>query len=125
MDITPQLPAGRKLILAYGGGGFRFADGRHTGPLLVFPERVSAWAVERFEDVTLESLAEVLEEVPAIEILLVGCGERPLPVPRGLREGLRDAGVGADFMDTGGACRTYNVLLAEDRRVAAALIAVA
>ncbi len=124
MDITPQVPAGRKVIQAYGDGGFRIAGSRVTGSVLVFPEAVRAWPVERFDDVALESLTDVLAETPKVELLLVGCGERLLPVPRGLREGLRAAGVVVDVMDTGAACRTFNVLLAEERRVAAALIAV-
>ncbi len=124
MEVTPLVPAGRKLIQAYGEGGFRIAGGRVAGSVLVFPERVVAWPVERFADITLADLAEVLAEKPGVELLLVGCGERPPPAPPSLREDLRGAGIVADFMDTGAACRTFNVLLAEDRRVAAALIAV-
>ncbi|MFQ5959320.1 MAG: Mth938-like domain-containing protein [Alphaproteobacteria bacterium] len=123
-DITSGLPAGRKAIEAYGDGGFRIGGVRVEGSLLVFAERAVAWPVAGFAEVTLESLAEVTAETPAVEILVVGCGVRQMPAPPGLREGLRDAGVAADFMDTGAACRTFNVLLAEDRRVAAALIAV-
>jgi uncharacterized protein len=125
MDITPPIQAGRKLIEGYGGGGFRIAGDRLSGSVLVFPERTAAWAVERFAELTLESLAEVTAETPAIEVLLIGCGERPAQPPLPLLRGLADAGVAAEFMDTGAACRTFNVLLAEDRRVAAALIAVA
>ena len=123
-DVTPGLPAGRKPIEAYGDGGFRIGGQRVEGSLLVFTERAVAWPVVGFADVTLESLAEVTAETPAVEILVVGCGVRQMPVPPGLREGLRAAGIVADFMDTGAACRTFNVLLAENRRVAAALIAV-
>ncbi len=124
MDITPQVPAGRRLIVAYGGGGFRFDDGRVAGSVLVFPGRVAQWAVERFEDATLESLSEVLAEEPRVELLLMGCGARPLPAPPGLGEELHAAGIVTDVMDTGAACRTFNVLLTEERRVAAALIAI-
>ena len=67
---------------------------------------------------------EVLGEGAAIELLMVGCGARGEPAPAALRDELRQAGIAADFMDTGAACRTFNVLLAEDRLVAAALIAV-
>ncbi len=124
MDITPLIPAGRGLIQAYGEGGFRVAGARVAGSVLVFIERVAPWPVERFAEATLASLEEVLAETPRVELLLVGCGERLLPAPSSLREGLLGAGIAAEFMDTGAACRTFNVLLAEERRVAAALIAV-
>jgi uncharacterized protein len=58
-----------------------------------------------------------------VEVLLLGTGTRHEFVPPSLRRRLRDAGIVIDTMDTGAACRTYNVLVAEDRRVAAALIA--
>ncbi len=125
MDITPLVPAGRKLIEAYGDGGFRIAGAAQRGSVLVFPERVVAWPVESFAEITIESLAEVSSETPAVELLLIGCGARLPPIPFGLRKDVAGAGVAAEFMDTGAACRTFNVLLSEDRRVAAALIAVA
>ena len=125
MDITPLVPAGRKLIEAYGDGGFRIAGAAQRGSVLVFPERVVAWPVERFTEITLESLAEVSAETPAVELLLIGCGARLPPIPFGLRKDMASVGGAIEFMDTGAACRTFNVLLSEDRRVAAALIAVA
>ncbi len=125
MDITPLVPAGRKLIEAYGDGGFRIAGSAQRGSVLVFPERVVAWPVESFADITLESLAEATAETPPVELLLIGCGPRLPPIPFGLRKDLAGAGVVAEFMDTGAACRTYNVLISERRPVAAALIAVA
>ena len=68
--------------------------------------------------------ATFLAEARDIEILLVGCGRDLRPLPAALRSVLRDARISADPMSTGAAVRTYNVLLAEDRAVAAALIAV-
>ena len=56
-------------------------------------------------------------------MLLIGCGARIAPLPKAVRDGLREAGIGADTMDTGAACRTFNILVSEGRRVAAALIA--
>ena len=70
-------------------------------------------------------MAPVLEAEPAVEILLIGTGSAMAPIPPALRALLRSRGIGCDGMDTGAACRTYNVLLAEGRRVAAVLIAVA
>ncbi len=124
MDITPQIPVGRTIIQGYGAGGFTIDGNRVTGSMLVFPDRLVAWPVAAFAQVTPESLAVVTAAVPAVEILLIGSGAQMLPAPAALRAAIRDAGIALDVMDTGAACRTYNVLLAEARRVAAALIAV-
>jgi uncharacterized protein len=112
------------MIEAYGNGGFTIGGVRSLGSVLVFTGRVEAWEAAQFEDITLDSLRGVFNEDPAIELLLIGCGTvQPMP-SAALRLGLSEAGVVADFMNSGAACRTFNVLLAEDRRVAAALIAV-
>jgi len=71
--------------------------------------------------VTSETLAPVIEH-GRVEILLLGLGRSTSAVPAALRTALRTAGIALEAMDTGAACRTYNVLVAEDRRVAAALI---
>ncbi len=89
----------------------------------MFPERTVSWPVSAAPDITLESLTEVTGQ-RGMEILVVGCGTSFEPPPPGLREGLSEKGVVLEWMDTGAACRTFNVLLAEDRACAAALIAV-
>ena len=84
--------------------------------------RTTAWNVARAEDLTLESL-EALKAAPApTELLVLGCGARAIFVPPALRAELKAAGLALEVVDTGSACRIYNVLLAESRRVAAALI---
>jgi uncharacterized protein len=123
MEVTPAVPRGRQIIESYGPGRFRVAGATHAGSVLVFPERTLHWPVAAMADVSLDRLSEVIAETPAVEILLIGCGPRLLPVPGALRAALREHGIGCDAMDTGAACRTFNVLLAESRRVAAALIA--
>ena len=123
-DITPAVPAGRQLIQSYGEGRFRIAGTVHTGSILVFPTRTVAWAVTGPAAVTPQSLAPIAQAEEAPEILLVGCGPAFLAPPAGLADALREHGLVLDWMDTGAACRTFNVLLAEDRLVAAALIAV-
>lgn len=115
---------GRAPIEAYGNGGFRFAGMSHRGSILCLPSAVLAWDVATLERLTPASLAPVLAERDRIQILLVGTGRTPALLPRPAVEALRDAGIGVDGMDTGAAARTYNVLLAEGRLVAAALIAV-
>lgn len=124
MDITPRVPKGRQLVEAYGDGGFRIAGIAWRGSVLVFPDRTQLWPVPGIAAIDRASLNPVREAVPAVELLLVGCGPEIAPVPADLRLWLKEAGIAMDRMDTGAACRTYNVLLAEDRRIAAALIAV-
>ena len=122
MDLVPLRPAaGRQLIERYGPTGFRVAGVIHNGPILVFPERTLAWTATCPAAVTAESLLPVVEH-GAVQILLIGFGRRAEAPASALRAELRRAGIAVEAMDTGAACRTYNVLLAEDRRVAAALI---
>jgi uncharacterized protein len=115
---------GRHLIDAYGNGGFRFADMSHRGSILALPSGVKAWAVADARSLTAEDFAPVLAQAGEIELLLVGTGLDIVPFPEALRWPLREANIGLDVMQTGAAARTYNILAAENRKVAAALIAV-
>lgn len=115
---------GRHQLDAFGGGGFRFAEMSHRGSVLATPSGIRIWPVTRFAEVTLESLQPVLDEADTIDFLLIGTGAEIAFIPAVLRERFREAGITVEGMATGPAARTYNVLVAEDRRVAAALIAV-
>jgi len=115
---------GRHLIDAYGDGGFRFADLSHRGSILAMPSGVRAWPVRSAQDLSFDDLAPVLDASEAVELLLLGTGLDVVPVGAALRQVFREARIGLDVMQTGAAARTYNVLAAENRRVAAALIAV-
>jgi uncharacterized protein len=97
---------------------------RHVGSVIVLPETTVPWDVSEPSDLRIESLAPVLDYEPRVEILLIGSGRDLRPIDEGIRAALSDAGIAVEPMDTGAACRTYSVLAAEDRRVAAALIAV-
>ena len=123
-DITPSISSGRQAIESYGNGRFRIGGALHRGSVLVWPEHTVAWPVRRHEDVTLEVLTDVTARAGSTEILVVGCGPRFVRAPARLQAGLRETGIALEWMDTGAACRTFNVLLGEERRVAAALIAV-
>jgi uncharacterized protein len=124
MEITPLIPEGRQVIESYGDGRFRVSGVQIEGSLLVLPTATFPWSAVDIATMTLESLAPLLAADPPVEILLVGCGQRLLPLSPALKAALRERGIGADPMGTGAACRTYNVLMAEGRRVAAALIPV-
>ena len=123
MPMTPIAPSNRQLVDSYGSGVFRVSGRLFQGSVLVFPDRTEAWPVTAFGDVTIDTLRAVIDAAPPIEVLLIGCGDRPLPLPGPLRQAMREAGIGIDAMATGAACRTYNMLSAEARRVAAALVA--
>ncbi len=124
-DISPVVPQGRQVVESYGDGRFRISGAVWTGSVLLRPDAALSWPVAAFREITLASLMPLTEGEAPPEILLIGCGGRTELLPRALREAIRAQGMVADAMDTGAACRTYNVLMAEDRRVAAALIAVA
>ena len=124
MDVTPLLPEGRQVIESYGGGGFRVSGTAFDGSVLVMPDLSQAWPVAEIAALSLESLEPVLAAESGIEVLLIGCGEAMAFIDPDLREAAKARGVALEPMDTGAACRTYNVLVAEDRQVAAALIAV-
>ena len=112
------------MINGYGDGRSRIAGEVFEGGVLVFPEATVSWPITRYEDISIGSLQPIVRQKPLVEILLIGCGPKFLIPPKILREELREAGIGLEWMDTGAACRTFNVLLIEERCVAAALIAV-
>ena len=125
MDITPLVPEERQIVQSYGSAHFKVSRVDYQGSVIVLPNQTISWNVNVLGDVNLGSLAPVLAEDPRIEILLIGCGEMMQLLPRSLMDTCRQKGLAIDAMDTGAACRTYNVLAAEGRRAAACLIALA
>ena len=115
---------GRAPIDAFGNGGFRFADMSHRGSILCLPHGIHAWSPKAFEEIAADNLSLVLDNAEDIDVLLIGCGDDLRRINKDLADQIRGAGVVVETMATGAAVRTYNVLLAEERRVAAALIAV-
>jgi len=114
---------GRAPIEAYGNGGFRFAQMSHKGSILCLPSGIYPW--ERPEPDALGAYARAFAKSDALTLLLLGTGRGLARPPEGIARAFRDAGLALEAMDTGAACRTYNVLLAEGRPVAAALVAIA
>lgn len=111
-------------IDAYGNGGFRFAGLSHRGSLLCLPGGMFAWEAKLPGDVTLASLAPVFEAADQLDVLLIGLGGDIAGIDPAIRAALKERRVIVEAIATGGAVRTYNVLLAEDRAVGAALLAV-
>ena len=123
-ERSPAPPAmvARPAIEGYGGGGFRVAGARVDGALLVSARGAWPWPASSLADATLGSLQVLLDADPGIELLILGCGPGMAAVPAALRAGLRARGIRIEGMATGAACRTFNVLMGENRRVAAALL---
>jgi len=120
---APHLPRSAP-IEAYGKGGFVFDSMSHRGSLLCLPEAIWAWPVTKPTEIDKYSLARIFDAANGIDTLIIGTGTDVWLPPPALREALRAVRVVLDAMQTGPAVRTYNVMIGERRRVAAALIAV-
>jgi uncharacterized protein len=112
-------------IDGYGGGGFRVSGVWRPGSLLIVEDGAHSWAPTAMAEVTPESLERLLRAGrSAVEVLLLGAGAANALPSRALRDRIAAAGIGLEFMDTPEAARLYNLLTADGRRVAAALIAI-
>ena len=121
LDISPLIPTGRQVIQGYRGGVFRISQVDYAGAVIVLPDRTAEWSPPAFSHLALTDFNAIIGLDPAVQVLLLGCGDKMLLPPPGLRKALRGADIVIEPMDTGAACRTFNVLMGEDRRVAAAL----
>lgn len=110
-------------IEAYGNGGFRFAGMSHRGSIVCLPDAIEAWEPTCVEELTVASVARMLSHRDHLDLVLLGTGEMHRSPPAEVRAAFAEVGLGLDVMATGAAARTYNVLIGEGRRVAAALIA--
>lgn len=120
MRMTEIEYEGQRPVESYGNGGFRIAGEWHEGSLLLLPSGIRPLRGAP----SVDGLGDVLGAADPVDVLLVGMGADIAPLPRPLRAALDEAGIGVEVMSTPSACRTYNVLLTEARRVAAALVAV-
>jgi uncharacterized protein len=118
------LLAGRAPISGYGRGLFRTGGVEHRGSLLILPEVTLPWDAASAEGLSLDSFAPILRLGASVGFLLLGTGARQIFPALEIRAAFAGAGIGLEAMDTGAACRTYNVLLGEERVFAAALIAI-
>jgi len=121
---APHLPRPAP-IDAYGNGGFRFAGMSHRGSLLCLPDGIWAWPINDVTELDEAALAAVFDRAESIDVFLIGAGRDPWALSDKLRQRFRELSLSVDSMTTGAAVRTYNILLAENRRVGAGLIAVA
>ena len=120
MKLHASGPVPYNAITAYGDDYGAVNSQRHQSSLIVLPDRVEPWDVSEFTKITMEDF-EKLKNLD-VEILLLGTGPKQrFPHPR-LTAPLTAAGIGLEVMDLKAACRTYNILVAEERKVAAALM---
>jgi uncharacterized protein len=115
-------PAQVQVIRTYGPSHFLICERDWREPVLVTPSGTTPWAVTRAEELSADNVAAARQGAAPAELLVVGCGARSVFIPPAVRAALKEAGLALEAVDTGSACRMYNVLLAEGRRVAAALI---
>ena len=124
MDVTPLVSKGRQLIESYGDGAFKISGVVYNAPVIVFPE--SCFSPDYFEadESNFRLLREVFQTTYSPSVLLYGTGKNISLIPEIEKEFVRQQNCVLDIMNTGAACRTFNVLCAEDRRVAAVLFPV-
>lgn len=135
VDITPLIKSDRQVIQGYRNGIFKISNVIYNTPVIVFPDRVEPWPVEPSQIITNDDetpaamntgLAESMQAVTFrqkdAELLLIGTGSTMEPLQPALKDWLKQQGIRCEAMDTGAACRTYNVLMAEGRLVAVALL---
>jgi len=121
MKIALELPGNRNIVRGYGPGEIRVNETSYRSSLLLAPDRLDIdWAPVRIDDLAPEHFAAVIAMNP--EVVLLGTGARlRFPAARCLAP-FAEAQIGIEVMDTGAACRTYNILMGEGRRVVAALL---
>lgn len=125
MEFTSTAFGSQKPIEAYGDGGFRLDKKRVAGSMMLLPDAgMFPWDVPSVEGLQISDFVRFIEAADTFDLVLLGTGAKIAFLPRALKQALADVPLHVEVMDTGAACRTYNVLLGEGRRVAAALIAV-
>ena len=124
LDISPVDFEGRNIIQSYGNGKFQISDKKSDHSVLVFPDQIIPWSPIDTNNLIVDDFKKVLTVGPIVELLLLGCGKTTWFLPLPLRDELKEMGLVLEPMDTGAACRTFNVLLGENRRIAAALMLV-
>lgn len=123
MDVTPLIPEGRQIIQSYGAHGFKVSGMTYANPVIVQPTGTKVWrAPPSFADLKESDFSDLAQDAGDIDVVLLGTGAKGEFFPPSLRAALKEKGLVVEAMETGAACRTYNVLMAEGRRVAAALM---
>lgn len=115
MRLNEVSYSGAPAVDGYGEGFFRIGGVACPAPLMILPGGVADWN-------GLDDLSPLLSAVGAVDVLLIGTGPETTHIPDAVRDALESAGIGVEIMGSAQACRTYNVLLGEGRRVGLALL---
>ena len=124
LDVSPALSLDKQYIQSYSDTGFKVSDKIYNTPILVFPKSTEKWILCKENEFAIKSFNTLLDLRNKPEILLLGCGSEAKIVPEEIRDIMRNQGIVVEPMGTGAACRTFNVLVLEERNVAAALLPV-
>ena len=124
MDITPHIRESRVIIDGYGDGGFRVNGERRDGALIVLEEYAVSIPATDLQSLTPAMLQPLFDAADELDVVIFGMGERMAFIPADIMKQLQALNIGSDPMDTGAACRCFNVLVTEDRRAAAVLLPV-
>ncbi len=125
VDITPLITRDRQVIQSYKNGAFRISGQIYEGAVLVLPATAHLWhGVKTPQHLTIDDFSPLLNHEDGLDLILLGAGNMITPVAPAVQDNLLRSGIALDIMNTGAACRTYNLLMAEGRRVAAALFPV-
>lgn len=121
MDITPNIPKNRNVINGYGANGFKINDTLYQDSIILTPSQIVQVKIATIEDFFEQNLKVIFNFEP--EILLIGTGANHQIISAYLKNKikLQYPMISIDEMSTGSACRTYNILMSEDRNVAAVL----
>ena len=126
MDVTPLIRAGQQIIQGYTGGKFKISGQIYEGAVIVLTSNAVSWdAPGDLTALKQSHFEDLIAQAGELDVVLLGVGKTMKFLDPALKKALKDKGLSLDVMDTGAACRTYNVLMAEGRRVAAALLPVA
>jgi uncharacterized protein len=123
-DTPSDRPATPQVIQGYGNGGFTVSGGHHDGAVIILRSQTSPWSPpDDLSRLTVADFAAVTDSSADVDIVLLGCGKRAILLNGETRAALKASGITVECMDTGAACRTFNLLQMEGRRVAAMLVA--
>lgn len=123
MDITPLIKEGQQIIQSYSTGIFRVNGTSYQSAIVVFTDQTVEWNFSgSARELEVKDFAPVIAQAENLDVVLLGTGTRMEFMSSTLKSALREKNIILDHMDTGAACRTYNVLMAEGRRVATMLL---
>lgn len=121
MDVTPLVREGLQIIQSYSENGFRVSGKNFDSAVIVSPNITQSFGVSQFSELKETDFDSIVDAKNDIDVLLVGTGQSMAFLPANIQAYLNKNEIYPDMMDTGAACRTFNVLVAEGRRVTALL----